>query len=116
MYLVAGVSLGCSFYQTDEGVEPVREWLRSLPIEDKKEIGADIQRIQWRWPVSRPLVGTLGGGLFEVRTRIDRVQYRVLFCIQDDSMVLLPGFIKKSNTAPADIAIGRKRIKQLKEG
>ncbi len=113
---MAGRPLDCRFFRTSEGTEPVREWLRSLPIEDMTEIGADIERIQWRWPVSRPLVDTLGGGLFEVRTRIDRLQYRVLFGIADGAMVLLHGFIKKSRTAPDEIAIGRRRLKQLKEG
>lgn len=108
--------LDCRFFKNQQGGEPVREWLKSLPKEDMKEIGADIQRIQWRWPVSRPLVGSLGGGLFEVRTKIETVQYRVLFGIVDNTMVLLHGFVKKSKTAPDEIALGRARLKELKEG
>ena len=107
--------LECRFFKTAEGTEPVREWLKTLRADDMKEIGADIERIQWRWPVSKPLVGTLGGGLFEVRTKIETLQYRVLFCIIDSSMVLLHGFVKKSRTAPDEIAVGRKRLKELKE-
>ncbi|MBS2023505.1 MAG: type II toxin-antitoxin system RelE/ParE family toxin [Deltaproteobacteria bacterium] len=74
-----------------------------------KEIGTDILRVQWNWPISKPLVDGLGEGLYEVRTKFERVQYRVLFCIQDDSLVLLHGFIKKARVAPDDIATGRKR-------
>jgi phage-related protein len=112
---VAEQLLECRFFKTSEGTEPVREWLKTLRADDMKEIGADIERIQWRWPVSKPLVGTLGGGLFEVRTKIETLQYRVLFCIIDSSMVLLHGFVKKSRTAPDEIALGRKRLKELKE-
>ncbi len=93
----------------------MRDWLKSLPSADTKEIGSDIERIQWRWPVSKPLVGTLKGGLYEVRTKIDTVQYRILFAIVDSTMVLLHGFVKKSRTAPDEIAIGRARLKLLKE-
>jgi hypothetical protein len=32
-----------SFYRTDGGNEPVREWLKSLETEDRKAIGDDIQ-------------------------------------------------------------------------
>jgi phage-related protein len=113
---VAEQLLDCRFFKSAEGTEPVRDWLKSLPLNDMKEIGANIERIQWRWPISMPLVGTLGGGLFEVRTKIDTLQYRVLFCIVDSAMVLLHGFVKKSRAAPDEIAVGRKRLKQLKEG
>jgi phage-related protein len=107
--------LECAFFRTEQGKEPVREWLRSLPVEAKKEVGSDIERVQWRWPVSKPLVDGLGGGLYEVRTRVERVQYRVLFCIVESTMVLLHGFVKKSRVAPAEIAVGRDRQKAVIE-
>lgn len=78
-----------------------------------KEIGSDIQRVQWRWPVSKPLVDGLGGGLYEVRTKVENVQYRVLFCIKDSTMVLLHGFVKKVRSAPEEIAIGRVRKRDI---
>jgi phage-related protein len=91
----------------------VRKWLKSLPVEATKEIGADIERVQWQWPISKPLVDGLGGGLYEVRTRVDRTQYRVLFCIAGDPMVLLHGFVKKARTEPDDIALGRRQQRQI---
>ena len=81
----------------------------------KKEIGADIQRVQWQWPVSRPLVDGLGGGLYEVRTKVDKLQYRVLFCISEDTILLLHGFVKKARTAPDEIALVRKRQQQVQK-
>jgi phage-related protein len=68
--------------------------------------------VQWRWPVSKPLVDGLGKGLYEVRSTVDDVEYRVLFCIIDGTMLLLHGFIKKTRTAPREIAIGRERKKE----
>ena len=105
----------CAFFCTDQGNEPVREWLRSLPVEAKKEIGSDIERVQWQWPVSKPLVDGLGGGLYEVRTKVERIQYRVLFCIVENTMLLVHGFVKKARTEPGEIAIGRSRLKAVKK-
>jgi phage-related protein len=83
----------------------------SLPDDVRGRIGSDIELVQWRWPVSMPLVDTLGGGLFEVRSKVRGVQYRVLFGIHDSKMVLLHGFVKKKRTAPSDIKTGRERLK-----
>jgi phage-related protein len=107
--------LDCAFFRTEQGREPVREWLKSLPLEAKKEIGSDIERVQWQWPVSKPLVDGLGGGLYEVRTKVERVQYRVLFGIVEGTMVLLHGFVKKARTERDEVAGGRGRLKAVKE-
>jgi phage-related protein len=43
-------------------------------------------------------VGTFGGGVYEVRTALDGNIYRVLFCLEDSTMVLLHAFMKKTET------------------
>lgn len=63
--------------------------------------------------MSKPLVDTLSGGVFEVRTKVNRVQYRVLFCIKDSTMVLLHGFEKKVRSAQDEIAVARERKKEV---
>jgi hypothetical protein len=40
------------FFRTLAGSEPVREWLKELPEEDRQPIGKDLLRAQWRWPGS----------------------------------------------------------------
>jgi len=55
--------LRVAFYTSGEH-KPVRDWLLKLEPRQRKEIGADIQAVQWRWPVSKPLVDGLGGGLY----------------------------------------------------
>ncbi len=105
-------ALRCGFYRSAIGADPVRDWLRALPQAVRFAVGTDISRVQWRWPVSRPLVGAFGGGLYEVRTSIDGDIYRVFFCIEGDAMVVLHGFQKKTQKTPQreiDIALARKR-------
>ena len=88
------------FFQTDAGNEPVRDWLKEQPRADQKVIGADILAVQWKWPVGKPLVDSLGGGLWEVRSSLgDRIA-RVFFVVVNEEIVLLHGIIKKSRTAP----------------
>jgi Phage derived protein Gp49-like (DUF891) len=54
------------FYCTASGREPVREWLKSLPLEERKIIGEDIKTIQFGFPLGMPLVRKLKAGLWEV--------------------------------------------------
>ena len=105
--------LACRFYRTDTGNEPVREWLKAVPAKVRKEIGSDIQTVQWRWPLGKPLVDGLGEGLFEVRSDLDGSIYRVLFCLDGSTMVLLHAFAKKSQKTPtADLELARKRQRE----
>lgn len=105
-------ALECRFYRLDSGREPVREWLKKLPVDVRQEVGSDIALVQWRWPVGKPLVDGMSGGLWEVRTSFDGNIYRVLFCCSGSTMVLLHGFKKKTQKTPkADLEIGRRRMK-----
>lgn len=81
-------ALQCRFFATEAGTEPVREWLKALNANVRKEIGSDLQAVQWQWPVGPPLVGPMGAGLYEVRTSFDGNAYRVIFVIDGSTMVL----------------------------
>ncbi len=107
-------TLEAVFFRTDNGNEPVREWLRALPKARRKAIGADVLKVQYCWPIGRPLVGSLGNGLWEVRSRLgDRIA-RVIFCVDGGKMVLLHGFIKKTQKIPHhEIPVAEKRRDQL---
>ena len=107
--------LPARFYSTASGREPVREWLLELPVEDRKIIGTDIKAVEYGWPIGMPLVRSLGDGLWEVRSNLTSGRIgRVLFCVTDECMVLLLGFVKKSRKTPKqDIAIARRRRAEL---
>jgi phage-related protein len=91
------------FYALPTSREPVREWLRSLDREDRKIVGEDIKDVEFSWPIGMPLCRSLGGGLWEVRCDLTQGRIaRVLFCVRQGRMVLLHGFIKKTQKTPAD--------------
>jgi phage-related protein len=106
------------FYRTTAGNEPVREWLVGLSTANRREVGLDLQRVQYRWPIGMPLVRPLGEGLFEVRTNLpDRTNARVLFCFHEGELFALHGFIKKSRTTPPeDLKLARKRKAEVEDG
>lgn len=98
------------FFCTEAGNEPVRDWLTELPRDDRRSIGTDIKTVQFGWPLGMPVVRKLEAGLWEVRTDLADTIARVLFTVVGDVMVLLHGFIKKSQKTPTpDLDIARRR-------
>jgi len=128
------------FFRTAAGSEPVRQWLKDLPQAERRAIGKDLLRAQWRWPIGMPLCRPLGDGLREIRTDLPTKRTaRVLLSVYPRTargegdrhlllrgfrkrsqspavLVALHGFIKKSRTTPdEDLALARKRKKELEQ-
>jgi phage-related protein len=103
------------FYRTAQGGEPVRDWLRSLPVDDRHRIGHDLTLVQYGWPVGMPLCRSLGGGLWELRSSLpSRRIARVLFFVHEDRIGVVHGFIKKTQrTPPDDYALARQRMRDM---
>jgi phage-related protein len=103
-----------AFYQTTAGREPVREFLKQLPTEDRKALGSDILAAQWKWPVGMPLCRPMGNGLYEIRTALpSRRIARTLIIYYQGHLIALHAFIKKTATTPdADLRIARRRQKE----
>ena len=107
--------LDIRFYATELGAEPVREWLKLLPAVDRKVIGEDMKTVQFGWPLGMPIVRSMGGGIWEVRIRLENRIARVLFVLDGSTMVLLHGFIKKTQaTSLSDLDLAKDRLKQLR--
>ena len=103
------------FYRSAAGKELVREWLGGLSPENRRAIGMDLQRVQYRWPVGMPLVRPMGKGLFEVRTGLpDKTVARILICFHGGELYALHGFVKKSQKTPtADLKLAGERKKEV---
>jgi phage-related protein len=107
--------LDVRFFASDGGNEPVREWLKSLQGSERRTIGEDIKTVQFGWPLGMPLVRKLAKDLWEVRVHlVDRIA-RVLFTVVGHTMVLLHGFIKKSQaTPPEELDVAKRRLQKLR--
>lgn len=106
------------FYRNENGREPVREWLKDQAEPERRVIGLDLQRVQYRWPVGMPLCRAMGDGLWEVRTSLpNKTIARVFVCFHDGALYALHAFVKKTQTTPeADLKIARKRKKEVENG
>ena len=107
--------LQARFYALSSGRKPVREWILELGKDDRVIVGKDIQKVEFGWPIGMPSCRPLGSGLYEVRSDFSHGRIgRVMFCIVKSEMVLLHGFVKKSQKAPAkDIELARSRQKEI---
>ena len=105
--------LPAKFYRTDGGREPVRVWLKGLPAADRRIVGEDIKDVEFAWPLGLPLVRALGRQLWEVRSALTQGRIaRVIFCVFEGQMILLHGFIKKTQKTPLrEIGSGLIRMK-----
>ena len=87
--------LSVRFFVTEAGSEPVREWLKGLSAQDRKTIGE--------------------GDIWEVRIKLANRIARVLFVIDKHTMILLHGFIKKSQKTPKqELDLAKQRLKALR--
>ncbi len=105
------------FYRSEAGNEPVREWLKDLYRDDKRQIGEDIKTTQLGWPLGMPLIKKIDKDLWEVRTRLTDGITRVFFTVDGEYMILLHGFIKKSQKTPQnDLKTALSRLSTYKRG
>ena len=107
--------IAARFYVSVSGKIPVREWILDCDPDDRRVIGKDIQKVEFGWPIGMPYCRPLGKGLWEVRSDISSGRIaRVLFCIRDGDMILLNGFVKKTQkTPPQEIELALRRMKEL---
>lgn len=112
------------FYKTDSGNEPVKDELLELGRPTKTMIGEDIKFVEYNWKVDRPYVDQLKKGngstektIYEVRSKVEdgnvKKEYRTLFFVFNDLMVLVHIFVKKSQKTPkTEIDVAWDRMKK----
>ena len=112
----AGKVLVALFFQLASGREPVRDWLGDLPREDRGLIGRDLMKVEFGWPCGPPLCASLTDypGLYEVRSSLTGGRIaRVFFTVAGGTMVLLHGFIKKTQASPMkELKLAERRLKE----
>ena len=104
-----------AFWRSPSVREPVRDWLRELDKSDRQTIGNNLRTLQYGWPLGMPLVRKLADHIWELRSSLPtRREARLLFTANRERIVVLSGFIKKSQKTPAaEIELARRRLKDL---
>lgn len=100
-------------YRTPGGADPVLEFLEDLPALHRaaceEVIGYLASGEIDNWPRHRDY---LGDGIWELRVSLGRLQYRILYTVDQGVAILLEGFHKKTRQTPKrrlDVAKARRK-------
>ena len=104
------------FYREDQGV-PVLDWLKQLRRSDQRAYERCVAAIgrlaEAGYELRRPLADILTAGVYELRIRKDRVNFRILYFFHGRNIAVLSHALTKEDKVPkADIerAIRRKKV------
>ena len=83
--------------------------------DNRKTLGEDIKTLQFGWPVGMPLARKLDADLWELRSTISSGIARTFFTVYQKKIVLLHGFVKKSQITPSnELATAKRRLNKLR--
>ena len=102
------------FYQEEDGTCPVIEFFSTRPAQAQARARAHIEVLkEFGHTLRRPYAENLGHGLYELRMRLGRVQYRILYFFHGQTAVVLAHALTKEAQIPqADLtrALHRKAL------
>ena len=109
--------LDVNFFEYQNGNRPVYAWLKKQPIKDRKRIEFEIQRVRFGFTSGRGSFANISDvkRLWEIKVNLtsNRIA-RIFFCISNNTIVLLHGFIKKSQKTPiGEIKTAKDRMGEL---
>ncbi|KFF49327.1 hypothetical protein GY26_08835 [Gammaproteobacteria bacterium MFB021] len=90
--------------------------LRDFPVGARQEMGYQVDKLQrGDQPDDFKPMKTVGAGVYEIRVEDDTNEFRSFYIAKRrDAIYILHCFQKKTRqTAPADIALGKQRLKEL---
>jgi phage-related protein len=99
------------FYQDQKGLVPVLEWLKNLLKQDRKGYANCVARIQLLadsgYELRRPAADYLRDGIYELRAKHIRIQYRILYFFSGQNIAILAHAITKDENQVPDAEIER---------
>lgn len=92
------------YYENERNKRPVEEFINHLEYKTKAKVLARIEFLEEHWQEARrPYVDILEDGLYEIRVIFSGNHVRVIYAYMfKDYIVLLHGFLKKTNEVPQD--------------
>ena len=96
------------FFKDDDGTIPVRDWLLELRQRQRKAFAKCVVRIrrlaELGHELRRPEADLLRDGIYELRARDGRVNYRILYFFHGQNVAILAHALTKEDKVPkADI-------------
>jgi phage-related protein len=105
------------FYREDDGSVPVRDWLLGLPAEPQDRCVVRLGLLAQRGhELRRPHCENLGDGIYELRVKHGRVNYRMLYFFHGQvAAVVSHGFTKEAQVPPKEIAKAIERAAKFQQ-
>jgi len=101
-------------YRDDEGTVPLLEWLDGLPQKVRDKCRIKIERLkELGYELRRPEADYLRDGIYELRVKFQRVNYRMLYFFHRDIAAVLSHGLVKERQVPTK-QIGRAVEHRLK--
>lgn len=101
------------YYQDEQGRYPVREFLDTLPEGDQARILQTARLLEeFGLQLGAPYVKAVRRKLWELRVRVGRARYRILyFAFVGQRFILLHSFVKKTAKTPLrEIEVAEQRM------
>lgn len=99
------------FYQNEDGEVPVLAWLQQLLKKNRKGYANCVAKIKLLaesgYELRRPAADYLRDGIYELRAKHERVQYRILYFFHGQNIAILAHAIIKEESVVPDIDIER---------
>jgi phage-related protein len=102
------------FFSDEDGTVPFLEWLAELEKRQRKAFAKCLYMLdllrQFGHELRRPHADLLRDGVYELRTRVGRVNYRILYGFVGKDLVLVSHGITKESSVPdkeIDLAVAR---------
>jgi phage-related protein len=104
-------------YRDDDGSAPLVDWLAGLPDEARDRCLARLQLLeQHGHDLRRPHCENLGDGIYELRVKFYRVNYRMLYFFHGrEAVVVTHGFSKEAKVPPKQITAAAERRKKFEQ-
>ena len=103
------------FFKEEDGTVPFLEWLAELEKRERKAFAKCLYMLdllrQFGHELRRPHADLLRDGVYELRTKVGRVNYRVLYGFVGKDLVLVSHGVTKERRVPtAEIDLAVKRL------
>ena len=115
MEIFTGIPI--QFFEFYDGQSPVINWINSLPVVDQNRVDVELKKVALGFKFRRGNFRKIAGypGLWEIRCSLSNNQAaRLLFCINNNKLLILHGFLKRSQKTPLNaLSIAKKRMRGL---
>jgi len=101
-------------FAEDDGTAPLLDWLDTLPAKAQDKCIVRIERLEeLGHELRRPEADLLRDGIYELRTRLQSVNYRMLYFFREQRAVISHGLTKEKEVPEREIELALKRKRRF---